>query len=65
MTKYAILSDFHPKGEVSKKYGVYLEDKGISARATVVVGKDGRVKWCKVNELPAQRRNDEIVKACE
>ncbi len=60
---YAFLSDFHPKGDVSRKYGVYLEDKGISARATVVVGKDGKVKWVKVNDLPAQRANDEILKA--
>ncbi len=41
-----------------------MEDKGISARATIVVGKDGKVKWAKVNELGAQRTNDEIVKAC-
>lgn len=64
VTKYAILSDFHPKGDVSKKFGVYLDDKGISARATVVVGKDGKVKWVKVNDLPAQRQNEEILKSC-
>ena len=56
-----ILSDFHPKGEVGKKYGVYMEDKGIHARATVVVGKDGKVKWVKVNELGVQRTHDEIL----
>lgn len=63
MKNYAFLSDFHPKGDVSRKYGVYLEEKGISARATVVVGKDGKVKWVKVNDLAAQRVNDEILKA--
>jgi len=60
---YPLLSDFHPKGEVARKYGVYLEDKGIAARATIVVGKDGIVKWVKVNDLDQQRDNDEIVQA--
>ncbi len=58
-----ILADFHPKGEVGRKYGVYLEDKGIHARATVVVGKDGKVKWVKVNELGVQRINGEVLGA--
>ena len=61
---YPILADFHPKGEVGRKYGVYLEDKGIDARATVVVGKDGKVRWAKVNDLGTQRANAEILSAC-
>src|SRR5437763_12841190 len=31
--KYPLLADFHPKGLVSKKYGVWKEDKGICERA--------------------------------
>ena len=61
---YPILADFHPKGAVGQKYGVYLEDKGIDARATIVVGKDGKVKWAKVNDLGLQRENTEILSAC-
>ena len=61
---YPILADFHPKGEVGRKYGLYLEDKGIDARATVVVGRDGRVTWAKVNDLGTQRANAEILSAC-
>ena len=61
---FPILADFHPKGEVGRKYGLYLEDKGIDARATVVVGKDGKVKWVKVNDLGVQRVNTEILGAC-
>ena len=26
-------------------YGLYLADKGITDRATVLVGKDGKVLW--------------------
>ncbi len=60
---YPLLADFHPKGEVARKYGVYFDDKGFTARATIVVGKDGIVKWVKVNELDQQRSDDEIVDA--
>ena len=35
--RYPLLADFHPKGEVSKKYGVFKEDKGICERAIVIV----------------------------
>lgn len=40
---YPLLADFHPKGAVARKYGVYLEDKGICDRVVVVIGPDGRV----------------------
>ena len=40
---YPLLSDFHPKGEVAKKYGVFLEDRGMAARTAFVVGKDGKI----------------------
>ncbi len=40
-----LLADFHPKGEVSKRYGVYNEEYGNSVRALVMIGPDGIVKW--------------------
>ena len=40
-----LLADFHPKGEVAKAYGVWVEDYGVSARALVMVGPDGIVRW--------------------
>jgi peroxiredoxin len=39
-----LLADFHPKGEVSKAYGVYIDGAGISNRALVLI-EDGEVKW--------------------
>lgn len=42
---FPLLSDFHPKGAVAARYGAWLEDKGITDRATVLVGKDGVVRW--------------------
>ena len=40
-----LLADFHPKGEVARKFGVYDEERGVSARALVMIGPDGVVKW--------------------
>jgi peroxiredoxin len=40
-----LLSDFHPKGEVAKAYGVWSEDHGVAGRALVMVGPDGTVQW--------------------
>jgi mycoredoxin-dependent peroxiredoxin len=50
--KYSLLADFHPKGAMSEKYGVYLGEKGITGRAIVIVGKDGKVAWVKNYDIP-------------
>lgn len=59
--QYPLLADFHPKGEVAKKFGLYLEDKGITNRATVIVDKEGIVRYVKVYDIPQQRENQELV----
>jgi peroxiredoxin len=58
---YPLLADFHPKGAVAKMYGLYLEESGITARASVVVGKDGLVKMVKVQQIPEPRSSQEIL----
>jgi peroxiredoxin len=40
-----LLADFHPKGEVARAYGSYLEDYGIANRTLVLVDEDGAVAW--------------------
>lgn len=52
---YPLLADFHPKGAVSEKYGVYLADKGISARTAFIIGKDGKIKQVVGSEIPVAR----------
>ncbi len=42
---FPLLADFHPKGAVSKDYGIWLDEAGISDRATILIGKDGKVLW--------------------
>jgi len=41
---------------MAKKYGVYLEDKGITDRATVIIDKQGIVRYAK-SVTPAGERN--------
>src|SRR5215467_14488879 len=50
--KYSLLADFHPRGAMADKYGVYLPEKGITGRAVVIVGKDGKVAWVKNYDIP-------------
>jgi mycoredoxin-dependent peroxiredoxin len=59
--QYPLLADFQPRGAVAEKYGLYLADKGITARATVVIDKAGKVAWFKQQEIPEARDNKVIL----
>ena len=50
--KYSLLADFHPRGAMSEKYGVFLADKGITGRAIAIVNKAGKVAWFKNYDIP-------------
>ncbi len=41
----------------------YLEEKGITNRATVILDKDGVVRYDKVYDIPTARDNAEILEA--
>jgi peroxiredoxin len=43
--RFPLVSDFEPKGEVSRRYGVYDERAGVSQRALVVLDEHGVVTW--------------------
>lgn len=47
-----LLADFHPKGEMSRAYGAYLDDWGTTNRSLVLVGQDGVVSWSYATETP-------------
>ncbi len=47
------LSDFEPKGETCRAFGVY-HAKGFPQRALVIVGPDGVVSWSYVASSPAE-----------
>jgi peroxiredoxin len=55
-----LLSDF--KREVSRRYGVLLEERFFAKRAYFLIDREGIVRWVFVEETPATRReNREIL----
>jgi mycoredoxin-dependent peroxiredoxin len=63
--KYSLLADFHPRGAMSAKYGVYLADKGITGRAIAIVNKDGKVAWFKDYDIPVVPDVKEVASALQ
>jgi peroxiredoxin len=59
--RFPLLADFHPKGEVSQKYGVWKEDKGICERAIVIVDKEGIVRYIDVHDISEAPENAQIL----
>ena len=59
--RYPLLADFHPKGDVSKKYGVYLEEKGLCERAIVLVDKEGIVRYIDVHNMGEAPENEQLL----
>lgn len=46
------LSDFEPKGDASRAFGVYFEPGGMSTRALVLTADDGTIAWSWEGEHP-------------
>jgi peroxiredoxin len=51
-----LVSDF--MRDVSRKYGVLLEDRGYANRSYFLIDKDGVIRWEHVETQPGQRRLD-------
>ncbi len=62
---FPLLADFHPKGEVARAFGLYLEDKGITDRATVVIDADGIVRHASSVTPAGQRDIAGLAALCE
>ncbi|MBS3773286.1 MAG: redoxin domain-containing protein [Candidatus Thermoplasmatota archaeon] len=58
-----LLSDFWPHGQVAKKYGLFLPDRGISGRVNVIVDPEQHVAWTKVYDIPELPDIDEVLQA--
>ena len=62
---FDLLSDFHPQGEVARRYGVFRENDGISERAIFVVDKQGRIAWARTYAIPEQPDSNDVFGALE
>ena len=62
---FPLLSDFNPKGEVSRMYNAYQEEDGLSKRALYVIDKDGVIAWGYISPIGINPGADGILKALE
>lgn len=60
---YPLLADFHPKGAVAEKYGMYMPERGISGRAVAIIDKSGKIAWFKNYDYPTSPEPKEIAEA--
>jgi peroxiredoxin len=63
--EFPLLADFHPKGAVAAKFGLYLAERGIAARAVVVIDKEGVVRFVKQYDIPTVPDTKEVVAALQ
>ncbi len=57
-----LLSDFWPHGQVAKLYGIFVEEKGFSQRANIIVDENGKIAFVKVYEISQLPDIQEIIK---
>ena len=62
---FPLLSDFEPKGEIARKYGVYRNKDGVCERALFVIDKDGIIQWSYVSPIGVNPGAEGLLKALE
>jgi peroxiredoxin len=62
---FPLLSDFEPKGEVARQYGVYSKKDGVCERALFVLDENGVIRWNFVSPSGVNPGADGILQALE
>ena len=60
---FPLLSDVHRR--VIQAYGVWDEERNVAYRSTVVVDREGRVRWSQSGDRLMTRSGAEIVRVLE
>jgi peroxiredoxin len=63
--RFPLLSDFEPKGEIARRYGVYRDHDGTSERALFVIDREGVVGWSYCSPVGVNPGADGILRALE
>ena len=63
--RFPLLSDFEPKGEVARKYGVYRAQDGFCERALFVIDGEGIIRWSHVSPVGINPGGEGILAALE
>jgi len=58
--KFEMLAD--PTGNVCKSYGTYIEEEGLSLRATFIIDPDGILKAYEINDNSIGRGTHELIR---
>ena len=62
---FPLLSDFEPKGAVSRSYGAYDSTNGISTRALFVIDGNGVISWSYLSPIDVNPGADGIFAALD
>jgi peroxiredoxin len=63
--RFPLLSDFEPKGEVSRAYGAYRQKGGFSERALFLIDRDGVIRWSYLSPVDVNPGVDGVLSALE
>ncbi len=63
--QFSLLSDFEPKGAISRLYGAYDESSGTSRRALFVIDPHGAIAWSFLSPVAINPGADGILDALE
>ena len=59
---YPELSDWEPKGQVSRAYGLWNPERGASQRAVLIIDKEGVIRYRRTYSAPHLPDLEEIVR---
>ena len=62
MKETRLIADFWPHGGMAKKYGLFLEESGISGRANILIDEEGSIAFIKIYELGEVPDVEEIIR---
>jgi peroxiredoxin len=63
--RFALLSDFEPKGAVARSYGAYRLPEGVAERALFVIDAGGTVRWSYLSPIGVNPGAEGILDALE
>jgi peroxiredoxin len=63
--EFSLLSDFEPKGRVSRAFGAYRTPDGFSERALFLLDRDGVIRWSYLSPVNVNPGADGILAALE
>lgn len=51
-----------PAGKISREFGTYIDEEGVSLRASFIINPDGLVKWYEIHDNSIGRNIKEILR---